>query len=494
MTDLLDFIPLYQEDAASVRGRMDSDINAGLTIDDPRWVDTREGTFYYDITQVVLLEIVRLWDALSVEVPAAGFVAFAWGPYLDAHALLFGLERKDATPAGGSVTVTGSAGATVPSGSVFATEATTDDADTIEFASTAAGTIGSQLAAPSPVSATADNTAGALPANTYYYYVTAYSAFGETDATLVTSATTTGGLSRVTIDWPDVAGALGYRVYRTTVSGTQGQRIYDGAVSTYLDSNPVGSGVLGPPQENNSAGVTVPVTALVAGAEGNVGSGAITEIESGDLALNAVTNTAALAGGTEEETDEELRARILLEFEGRGAGNINDYRRWALSRPGVGRVFVNPVWNGPGTVQVVVMTSTGDPVSAAIVNDVQAYIDPTSGTSDGQAPPGVTVTVSTPTAVNVAVVGTVAFKPGYSLDGTAGTTAQRALIVQALSDYIDSLDVGDDVIYDHVKAQFFRVPGVLTISGVTVNGGTADVALSTNPPQIASLTLPPTLS
>lgn len=490
MADLLDFIPLYQEDASTVRARLDADVNAGLDLDDPRWVDTREGTFYYDITQVVLLELVRLWDALSVEVPAAAFVAYAWGPYLDAHAELFGLVRKDATSADGFVTVTGTPGTVLAAGSVFGTETVTDDADPIEFVTDVGGTLSAGVAVPTALTAVASSTGGTLPAGTYYYYVTTLSAFGETTSAPIISATVAGATSKITLDWAGVVGSVSFSVYRTTVNGGVGQRIYNGATSAYVDDNSAVPSVAGPPQEDNSAGVTVPITASDPGVEGNVSAGAITEIESGNPALNTVTNAVATQGGTEDETDEELRARILLEFEGRGAGNINDYRRWALSRPGVGRVFVNPVYAGAGTVQVVLMTSTGDPVSAAVVTDVQTFIDPLVGTADGEAPPGVTVNVTTPTTVAVSIVGVVAFKPGYSLDGTAGTIAQRALIVQAITDYIDALDVGDDVIYDHVKAQFFRAPGVLSISGVTVNAGTADVALSSVPPQVASLNTP----
>ena len=75
--DILDFTPVYQEDAASIRARLDADANAGFALDDPSWMDTREGTFYYDVTQVAVLEFARIWDALSVEVPAAAFVSWS---------------------------------------------------------------------------------------------------------------------------------------------------------------------------------------------------------------------------------------------------------------------------------------------------------------------------------------------------------------------------------------------------------------------------------
>ncbi|MEV7675134.1 baseplate J/gp47 family protein [Streptomyces sp. NPDC088752] len=55
--------------------------------------------------------------------------------------------------------------------------------------------------------------------------------------------------------------------------------------------------------------VTVPVQAVAAGAEGNLGAGVATVITSPIQGVNSVVNTAALTGGTSRETDSELRAR-----------------------------------------------------------------------------------------------------------------------------------------------------------------------------------------
>lgn len=379
--DIVEWIPLFTRTASDIRASMDADANAGLVSTDSEWVDTREGTFYFDVTQVCLLECARIWDSLATEVPAAAFPLFAWGDYLDYHAATFGLERKAAVAAQGTVTFTGTAGTAIPTGVTVGTIPASADVDPVEFLTTAPATVG--------------------------------------------------------------------------VGGT----------------------------------ISVPVVAADEGASGNVSAGAIIEIVSPSPGVSAVTNAAATTGGVDVENDEDLRGRILLEFEGAGGGRISDYKRWALSVPGVGRVFVNPVWNGPGTVQVVVMTSTGDPVAGSVVSAVQDYIDPATGSAEGQAPPGVTVTVQTPTAVAVNIVASVTFKSGaYTLGGTGGTIEQQSQIVAALSDYIDNLDVGEDVIYNHVLAAFFRAEGVLNVSGLTVNGGTADVGITPGTPtQIASL-------
>jgi uncharacterized phage protein gp47/JayE len=202
--------------------------------------------------------------------------------------------------------------------------------------------------------------------------------------------------------------------------------------------------------------------------------------------IDHIESTSPTLGGADVESDEDLRDRILFEFQGQGAGSEADYKRWALSRPGVGRVDVLANWDGTGTVNVVLMTADGDPVSSAVVADVQSYLDPVGGQAKGVAPIGAEVTASTPTALSVIVAATVQHKQGYSLDGAGATIATGDAITAALADYINGLATGEDVIYDHAKAQVYRVDGVYKVTAFTVNGGSADIAVATSPPQVAS--------
>jgi uncharacterized phage protein gp47/JayE len=58
------------------------------------------------------------------------------------------------------------------------------------------------------------------------------------------------------------------------------------------------------------AGVTVPVAALVAGSAGNVQAGTIAVIASAIAGIDTLTNSLALAGGLDAETDAAFRARF----------------------------------------------------------------------------------------------------------------------------------------------------------------------------------------
>jgi hypothetical protein len=76
------------------------------------------------------------------------------------------------------------------------------------------------LAPPAQPTATGSTTGGTLPAQTWNYYTTYVTPFGESTASPVRSVTTTGTTSSVTVGWaPLPTGAAGVRVYRAQGSG-----------------------------------------------------------------------------------------------------------------------------------------------------------------------------------------------------------------------------------------------------------------------------------
>ena len=58
---------------------------------------------------------------------------------------------------------------------------------------------------------------------------------------------------------------------------------------------------------------------------------------------------------------------------------------------GVGAVKVFPLWNGRGTVKVVITGPDLTEAPEALVRKVQEYIDPEPGMGKGKAPVGATV-------------------------------------------------------------------------------------------------------
>lgn len=153
----------------------------------------------------------------------------------------------------------------------------------------------------------------------------------------------------------------GTRVMTESVGGESGQVYSTDAVATITSGTTV----------------TVPVTAEAAGSAGNVDAGAVTLLVAGVPGITGITNALPLAGGSDTESDSELRARLLVHVKNPSAGgNRADYVRWANEVEGVGAVSVVPTRDGAGTVSVAVLDESMLPASETLVNAVQDYIAP----------------------------------------------------------------------------------------------------------------------
>jgi uncharacterized phage protein gp47/JayE len=136
------------------------------------------------------------------------------------------------------------------------------------------------------------------------------------------------------------------------------------------------------------------VTAQAAGLDGNLGASAtlsFVSVPSG-MSNTATVDSGGLTGGTDRETDVELRARILTRLASPPkGGKTEDYEQWAIEATDVTRSWVRNTTTGApfgdtipaGAVwQYFVMDDTyttdatiGIP-QAGDVTDVQDYIDP----------------------------------------------------------------------------------------------------------------------
>lgn len=474
MADWIEFLPLVKRPIDEIRSAIDNEANAGLFPEDDTFVDLTEGGFYWDQTQAPALEIERLWDFVGTEVPAAVLPQFSYGDHLDDWAEALGLERKAATFATGLIQFAGTIGTLLASGIEVATPQTDPDLDPPVFATTASSTIPGPLTVPTTLAGTAFTTGGNLATATYYYRVTAIDGEGgETPASTEINRAVTGPTGRVDLTWTAVAGAAGYRIYRGTAAGV-GTRLAEVTTALYSDTGiATVAGI--PPAVNSTGGKkSVAIKAQASGSRANVAIGALSELLSPIGGVTLITNLAATAGGTDTENDERLRERVLLEFSAaQGAGNADDYKRWALEYAGVGYAKVEPVWNGAGTVRVIVTDPLNDPVATSVVTGLQALLDPIAAQGAGKAPIGATVTVATPTALTINVAATITPRTGYSLDGTSGTVAIRTAIATALRTYIDALIPGGDntkVLANRVEATILSVEGVYNVAGVALNG------------------------
>lgn len=205
--------------------------------------------------------------------------------------------------------------------------------------------------------------------------------------------------------------------------------------------------------------------AAQAGGKYNVPAGEISQILRTIPGLERFECGAA-DGGTDPESDAALFAR-LEERRRRPStsGNKDHYREWALSVDGVGVVRVTPLWQGPGTVRVLIAGYDRKPVGQTVVDACAAYIET-------QRPVGAQVTTASARAVTVDVSAHVVLAPGASLE-----TVQSAFS-GALDRYLAELAFDQFVVYvNRVGALLMEVEGVVDYSGLALNGTEENLTL-----------------
>ncbi len=124
-----------------------------------------------------------------------------------------------------------------------------------------------------------------------------------------------------------------------------------------------------------------PVTALAPGAAGNAAAGTAVSVITVISNLDGFGSVVSLTGGTDAETDDALRARVLFRIqEPPMGGSADDYVRWALAIPAVTRAWCSPLEQGIGTVTLRVMmdelrADSGGLPTADDLAAIQAVID-----------------------------------------------------------------------------------------------------------------------
>lgn len=124
------------------------------------------------------------------------------------------------------------------------------------------------------------------------------------------------------------------------------------------------------------------------GEAGNTLSGRLIPIEY-VAGLTKAQLVELLIPGEDEEDTEHLRERYLTSFRSQAfGGNVQDYLDKVGAIAGVGGCKVYPVWNGGGSVRVVVIDSTFAPPKQTLIDAVQEALDPkgSSGQGYGIAP------------------------------------------------------------------------------------------------------------
>lgn len=208
------------------------------------------------------------------------------------------------------------------------------------------------------------------------------------------------------------------------------------------------------------------------GNEGNAESGALIPINYIEN-LETATLTDVLIPGEDDESTEHLRERYFDSLNSQAfAGNVADYKEKTKAIKGVGGVKVYPVWNGGGTVKLVIINSDYEKPSSTLVNDVQTAIDPigNQGAGDGIAPIGHVVTVAGCGESSVAIQTHITFKDDWNWESLAPYAEK--VIDEYFRELTEDWDELDNIIIriSQVEVRLLSLAGVLDIADTKLNG------------------------
>lgn len=210
--------------------------------------------------------------------------------------------------------------------------------------------------------------------------------------------------------------------------------------------------------------IDVEVTCIETGSKGNVKAGTINRFPVTLPGLTAVENMSEFTGGYDEESDADLLERYLEKVSRPNvSGNKYHYIEWAKEVIGVGDVRVIPLWNGEGTVKVVIVDADNQPADAELISKVQAHIEE-------RRPIGANVTVESASALGISI----------SVKLTAEDTPDiQQKIEEAVKEYLseDALKKAY-VSFAKIGSLILSASGVEDYTDLKVNNGTANISIA----------------
>lgn len=186
-------------------------------------------------------------------------------------------------------------------------------------------------------------------------------------------------------------------------------------------------------------------------------------VEKNDKVARLV-NEIDFSKGVDVESDEDLRKRFVKVVNNPStSGNKAHYEEWALEVDGVGRAIVYPLWNGNGTVKVMIVGNDNKSVSEDIINNCKLHIEE-------NMPIGCQLTVTTPTLLNVSVKASIELKEGYDIEDV------KLGFEASLNEYLK--DVTTELTYSKVYGLLANHLGIEDITSLLVNDNNINISIA----------------
>lgn len=310
--------------------------------------------------------------------------------------------------------------------------------------------------------------AGALT-GTYEYAMTFVTASGETALGAISNAlAVTAQKINLTLLPLGGPGTTSRKLYRSLNGGDfQLVNTFTTTTTTYTDNSTTPGAVA--PTESTAERITLAAVAEQVGSEYNAAVGTITVVAGSDEGLISVTNESPFTGGDDPEETETYRRKVQTRVKNPQSGSPGDLKEWAEEVVGVETATVYENMNDLTPTNGHVTVRIAGPGGAIPAADVIAA---TQLALDSQDIANIIIHVLTFTAQTRAVSVTLTFDTAvYVLADLAPQVAQ------AITDYINSLEVGEKFRKNGVVDAVFGLNGV---QDVTVTTPSADANTTSN--------------
>lgn len=211
---------------------------------------------------------------------------------------------------------------------------------------------------------------------------------------------------------------------------------------------------------------TISTEAEQGGTDGNVPAGAISLHVGNIVGVANVVNEVPFEGGTDVETDESLLQRYFDRVRlPATSGNAGHYHIWATEVAGVGAVKVYPLWDGAGTVKVVITSGDKRAPTGALIGDVYTHIEE-------NRPIGAEVTVEGAVEKPFTITANINVASGYTIQQI------QADFERSVIGYFNSVAFVETYIsYAQIGRLLFDIKGLVDHTGLLVNGDINNILL-----------------
>lgn len=210
-------------------------------------------------------------------------------------------------------------------------------------------------------------------------------------------------------------------------------------------------------------GIELYIRSIEVGANQNITTSTTFNLEVFKDEIKSIVNIGNIEGGLDVESDEDFIKRFFYIQTHKGtSGNVDDYINWSLEVEGVKNVRVLPLWNGNGSVKVIVMSDDNRNVDTSIVEAVRNYIET-------KRPIGALVTVVTPTVLEINISAVLELDKGIDLD------IIKADLKNSINKYLS--ESINEVTYTKIAGIISNTYGVIDYKELTINSGTSNIKL-----------------